>query len=101
MFDAETLLREQDYNSNLKPEITPTDTVTRPTKPLKICACSLCQDQIYRHAVDPKFTEYSRFNPVDVEGLTEHQYFICSKQVQAFVFKLRRWGELQVSAQRE
>lgn len=99
MVDAETLHWEQNEDHAPKSVISPVETVTRPTTPLKICACSLCEDQIYQHAVNPKFTAYSRFNPLDVEELTEHQYFICHMQVQAFVFKLRKWGELQGSAQ--
>lgn len=101
MVDAETLLSEHEDDRALEPAFKPVETVTHPTTPLKICACSLCEDQIYRHAVKPRFTEYSRFSPFDVEELTEHQYFICSMEVQAFVFKLRKWGELQVSAQWE
>lgn len=99
MVDAETLLSEHKDGRAPEPGAQPVETVTRPTTPLRICACSLCEDQIYRHAVKPKFTEYSRFSPFNVEELTEHQYFICFDEVQAFVFKFRKWGELQVSAQ--
>lgn len=99
MVDAETLLGDHKYNRAPKSLFKPVETATHHTRPLKICACSLCEDQIYRHTVTPKFTEYSRFSPFDVEELTEHQYFICDMQVQAFVFKLRKWGKLQASAQ--
>ncbi len=61
--------------------------------PFKICQCDRCGKLIYQHAVQPKFSGYSRFDPSVVEELSEHQYFICDASVSVFVFKLRSWGE--------
>lgn len=92
MVHADSLLSDQSCD-RAGPSATLMETVTQPTTPFKICTCSLCEDQIYRHAVKPKFTGYSKFIPFTVEELTEHQYFICERAVEAFVFKFRKWGE--------
>ena len=69
--------------------------VTHPSSPLKICDCSRCQELIYKHAVEPRFKGYSNINPLIVEGMTDHQYFLCDRTVEAFLFKLREWREEQ------
>jgi hypothetical protein len=69
------------------------DNVTYACLPFKICPCDRCGKLIYQHAVRPKFSGYSKFDPETVPELSEHQYFICEARVTVFVFKLRSWGE--------
>lgn len=95
MVDAETLRSEQENDRAQKITQVISETVVHPMMPFKICGCSLCEDQFYRRAVKPKFSGYSRFSPLDVKELTEHQYFICDMEVQAFIFKLRTWSKSQ------
>ena len=85
---------------NLRPsgkyEVDIEDNAAHPYSPFKICSCDRCRELIYQCAVEPKFLGYSPFDPDTVPDLTEHQYFICSRGVAAFVFKLRTWGEFHV-----
>lgn len=100
MVDLETLRSEQAKDRAPPSHQMISETVVHPITPLKICGCSLCEDQFYRRAVKPKFSGYSRFSPSDVKELTEHQYFVCDMRVQAFIFKLRTWGKSQSLAHR-
>lgn len=95
MVDTETLFSEQASDRAHESLRVISETVVHPITPLKICGCSLCEDQFYRRAVKPKFSGYSRFSPSDVKELTEHQYFVCDMIVQAFIFKLRIWSKSQ------
>ncbi len=65
--------------------------VQQPSGPHKICTCKTCQETIYQHAAKPKFSDYINVNPLIVESLTEHQYFLCDQMVEAFLFKIRSW----------
>lgn len=65
--------------------------VRHPSGPHNICTCKTCQETIYQHATKPKFSDYTNVNPLIVESLTEHQYFLCDQMVEAFLFKLRSW----------
>jgi hypothetical protein len=56
-----------------------------------ICTCAACEETIYRHAVVPKFSDYTKVNPLTVDCLTDHQYFLCDSMVEAFLFKVRTW----------
>ena len=67
--------------------------ITHPSNPLKICSCDRCEKLIYQHAVKPRFAGYSHINPLIVEQLTDHQYFLCDRMVEAFVFKVREWSK--------
>lgn len=70
------------------------DDVTHPSGPKMICKCIQCNERIYKHAVKPKFSGYSRINPLAEDNhLTDHQYFLCDSVVEAFVFKTRSWGK--------
>lgn len=69
------------------------ESIAHPSNPLKICSCDRCEKLIYRYTVKPKFAGYSHINPLVVEQLTDHQYFLCDKMVEAFVFKVRGWGK--------
>ena len=69
------------------------ESIAHPSNPLKICSCDRCEKLIYRHTVKPKFAGYTHINPVLVEQLTDHQYFLSDKMVEAFVFKFREWSK--------
>ncbi|KAG7290976.1 hypothetical protein NEMBOFW57_000983 [Staphylotrichum longicolle] len=75
--------------------------VQHPSGPHKICTCETCQEVIYRHAAKPKFSDYIKVNPLIVESLTDHQYFLCDQMVEAFLFKIRSWQYLHVDGFRE
>ncbi|KAH7139865.1 hypothetical protein B0J13DRAFT_505202 [Dactylonectria estremocensis] len=75
--------------------------VEHPSSPFKICSCESCEQLIYNHAVKPKFAGYSTINPLALEKLTDHQYFLCDNMVEAFVFKTRSWEHLHISGFQE
>ncbi len=81
------LQRERNYKLELE------DTAAHTYSPFKICSCERCRELIYPYAVQPKFLDYSKFDPDTVPNLSTHQYFICYRTVVAFVFRLRSWGE--------
>lgn len=70
-----------------------TSGLDQPTGPLRSCTCKNCEEAIYRHAVKPRFDAYTKVNPLVTESLTDHQYFLCDQEVEAFVFKFRAWGK--------
>lgn len=67
--------------------------VEHPSTPSKICTCDRCERLIYSHAVKPRFKGYSRIDPLAQESLTDDQYFICGREIEAFLFKQRSWRE--------
>jgi hypothetical protein len=40
-----------------------------------------------------KFDGYMRIDPDKVDSMTDHQYFICARDTNAFVFHIREWSE--------
>lgn len=68
--------------------------VEKSCSPRKICSCARCKRVIYNHAVKPRFIGYTNINPLLVDHLTEHQYFLCDEAVEAFVYKTRTWSML-------
>lgn len=75
---GETLLADLSGNSN---------SVTR------ICDCMRCERLLYDFKAEDRFAGYSRINPLTHGELTDHQSFLASKEVNAFVFSTRSWGE--------
>lgn len=70
-------------------------TVKQPSGPLRLCNCESCEENIYRYAVKPRFTGgYTKINPLVVESLTDHEYFLCDQMVESFLFKTRSWRTL-------
>lgn len=72
------------------------DDIQQTSRPLKICSCDKCEEQMYQHAVKSKFIGYEEINPLETEELTEHQSFICDNMVECFLFKTRSWGEFTI-----
>ncbi|KAK3987610.1 hypothetical protein QBC44DRAFT_331227 [Cladorrhinum sp. PSN332] len=79
-----------------RPDRTFLENAAHVSSPFHICSCDRCQTLIYQHAVKPRFLGYSKVNIVFVEELTDHQYFICTYGVLAFLFKSRSWQRLHV-----
>ncbi|KAF2871550.1 hypothetical protein BDV95DRAFT_572261 [Massariosphaeria phaeospora] len=44
-----------------------------------------------------RFAGYSKINPLKVKGLEDHQYFLCDRRIEAFVYKHREWRDLDAS----
>ena len=66
----------------------------QPSSPLRICSCDKCEEVIYQRAIKPRFLTYNKVNPLVEKSLTDHQYFLCDKKVEAFVFNIREWSGL-------
>jgi hypothetical protein len=58
------------------------------------CPCHICNDneneKVQKTAIFDKYDNITRKN---CHTLTDHQYFLCAKQIYAFVFKTRTWGK--------
>ncbi|GME40379.1 hypothetical protein BDV95DRAFT_572261 [Neofusicoccum parvum] len=59
--------------------------------------CNECQKIVHEQKKHFRFPGYSKINPLTAKGLTEHQYFICDRRVEAFLFKHREWRDLDIS----
>jgi hypothetical protein len=55
--------------------------------------CPSCESIIQPLRKPFKFSGYSDINSWQVEELTDHQYFLCERSVEGFLFKERRWGK--------
>jgi hypothetical protein len=55
--------------------------------------CNECRVTIASQTRPFKFSGYSKINPQTEEGLTDHQYFLCDRSVDAFAFKHRGWSK--------
>ena len=58
------------------------------------CPCHICNDnkneKTQKTAISDKYDKITRkLCPT----LTDHQYFLCAKQIYGFVFKIRTWGK--------
>ena len=60
---------------------------------LPLCSCERCSSMDSEFNKPAKFAGYSQINPYKVDGLTEHQNFICCRDTYAFVFKIRQWSK--------
>ncbi|KAI0186130.1 hypothetical protein EV127DRAFT_187542 [Xylaria flabelliformis] len=89
------------YQVTFPEETEKLEDVAHNSTPLRICTCNRCRDLIYQHAVAPRFGGYFQINPIAVERLTDHQFFICDKTVEAFLFNLRDWKSLHISGFRD
>lgn len=61
------------------------------------CPCHICSknenEKVQKTAI---FDRYDFITPKDQPTLTNHQYFLCAKQIHAFVFKTRTWEKVHV-----
>ncbi|KAH8894173.1 P-loop containing nucleoside triphosphate hydrolase protein [Thozetella sp. PMI_491] len=70
--------------------------IERSSATIHYCPCERCDRLIYQHTAEPRFINYTKINPMTTAQLTEHQYFLCDRKVEAFVFKLRDWRDLDI-----
>lgn len=56
------------------------------------CFCPVCiKSQDRNSDIPAKFADYDDIWPLLREKLTNHQYFLCTREVPAFVFRVRSW----------
>ncbi|KAI1740428.1 hypothetical protein F4680DRAFT_419427 [Xylaria scruposa] len=96
-----TMVDSLQFQAAFPDETEKLEDVAHNSSPLRICTCDRCRDLIYQHAVTPRFGGYFQINPIAVEKLTDHQFFICDKSVEAFLFNLREWKTLHISGFRD
>lgn len=70
--------------------------VSRPSKNTRLCTCERCEQLLYRFRVETRFAGYSHINPLTHGELTDHQYFLITREVHCFVFRTRTWGKSHV-----
>jgi hypothetical protein len=63
------------------------------------CPCHICSkndnEKVQKTAIFDRYDKITRkFQPT----LTNHQYFLCAKQIHAFVFKTRTWGKREFTS---
>jgi hypothetical protein len=60
------------------------------------CNCQVCRKKATKGQSGIKivslFEDYNDITMKGVDGLTPHQYFMCSFETWSFVFKTRTWG---------
>ncbi|KAI0514731.1 P-loop containing nucleoside triphosphate hydrolase protein [Xylaria bambusicola] len=64
------------------------------------CKCRVCREKL-KNADDyikvvPLFEDYNYITIQTIDTLTTHQYFLCTSEMPAFVFKTRTWETLHV-----
>ena len=62
---------------------------------LSECICHVClksKQRGIRRKVS-RFSSYDGIYPETTKSLTDHQYFLCSPFIDAYVFKSRSWGK--------
>jgi hypothetical protein len=63
------------------------------------CPCHICSEskneKLQKTAI---FDRYDNITPKNQPTLTNHQCFLCAKQVYAFVFKTRTWGKREFTS---
>ena len=59
------------------------------------CDCAICITENEVLKTDSKFSadQYNNITTIDFEELSNHHYFLCPKEIHAFVFKTRSWGK--------
>jgi hypothetical protein len=70
--------------------------IEHPSPAARLCSCDTCIELIYNNAAPPRFDGYSRINPLHVDEMTDHQYFLCDDRVEAFLFSLREWRMVSI-----
>ncbi|KAJ8114624.1 hypothetical protein OPT61_g3535 [Boeremia exigua] len=61
---------------------------------LRFCSCDRCSDMDTAVTRPAKFDGYEYIFYAEVTGLTDHQYFLCPRSVEAFLLDLREWRTL-------
>jgi hypothetical protein len=71
----------------------PGEAVDQKPSGMPFCFCKRCSSMETEITRPAKFKGYNRIHLEKTEGLTEHQYFICSRATRAFVLSIREWSE--------
>ena len=91
MIDSE--IAYQQTNSPSRPDLGEIDDVSE--SGVSECICHVClksKERGVRRKVS-RFSSYDEIVPETTKFLTDHQYFLCSPWVYAYVFKSRSWGK--------
>lgn len=59
--------------------------------------CARCKDMITEQRKKFRFAGYSKIAAQTANELTPHQYFLCDRMAEAFVFGLREWRRPQLA----
>lgn len=58
------------------------------------CPCHICKtNNNEKVQKTPIFHRYDNITRKATRTLTNHQYFLCAKQIDVFIFKTRTWGK--------
>ena len=92
-----TMVDTEMYYAEVTSEVKPAlgEVGDGPDHGVSVCLCDVCLRSQQR-PVRPKSSRYSDYEnlyPETTNSLTDHQYFLCSGAVRAFVFKSRTWGK--------
>lgn len=68
------------------------DIVDRKPSGTPYCLCKRCSSLETEATKPAKFDGYMRIDPDKGEGMTDHQYFICARDTNAFIFQVREWS---------
>lgn len=66
-----------------------------PRSPL--CDCVRCLTVVGTEPGELIFDSYDRIVHQKRASLTDHQYFLCSRYMEAFLFKTREWGKIDAT----
>ena len=69
------------------------DIVDRKPSGSPYCLCTRCASMETEAKKPAKFDGYMRTDPDKVDSMTDHQYFICARDTNAFIFHIREWSE--------
>ncbi|KAF6819054.1 P-loop containing nucleoside triphosphate hydrolase (ATPase) [Colletotrichum plurivorum] len=64
--------------------------------PLKLCSCARCDEDVYQHAAKARFTDFMNIKLRSDVKMTDAHYFVCSPEVETFLFKTRSWELLHI-----
>lgn len=62
------------------------------------CPCHICSNKNEKVQNTAIFDRYDKITRKVIRTLTNHQYFLCPKQIHAFVFKTRTWGKREYTS---
>ena len=58
------------------------------------CLCKRCSSMQTGRMKPAKFDGYTCIDYLKIDSMTDHQYFICPRDTETFVFRIRKWSEL-------
>lgn len=82
---------EVDVDDNIPTRV---EAVDQKPSVLPICICSRCSAMDTERTKPAKFEGYKKIDLKSVKSLSDHQYFLCTRSVLAFVLGIRAWSML-------